>query len=85
VVGLIEDVPMLFIHGDADTTVPLADGRRLVVSAGPTAQHWVVAGADHSQGHVVAGEDYERRVTDFLRVAFERARRDDLDIEGRDL
>jgi fermentation-respiration switch protein FrsA (DUF1100 family) len=85
VVGLIEGVPMLFIHGDADTTVPLADGRRLVVSAGPTAQHWVVAGADHSQGHVVAGEDYERRVTDFLRVAFERARRDDLDIEGRDL
>jgi pimeloyl-ACP methyl ester carboxylesterase len=85
VVGLIESVPLLFIHGDADTAVPLADGRRLVEAAGPDAEQWVVAGADHSRGHATATQDYERRVTDFLRVAFERARDDDLDTEGRDL
>jgi uncharacterized protein len=85
VVGLIEAMPMLFIHGDADTVVPLADGNRLVKAAGPNAEHWVVPGADHSRGHAVAAQDYERRVTDFLRVAFGRARDDDLDTEGRDL
>lgn len=85
VIGLIETVPLLLIHGDADTTVPLEDGRRLVALAGPSAEHWIVAGADHSQGHAVAGQDYERRVTDFLRVAFRRAPDDDFGNEGRDL
>ena len=74
VVGLVEPVPLLLIHGSADATVPLEDGRRLAALAGPSAEHWVVEGADHSHGHAVAGQDYERRVTDFLRVAFQRAR-----------
>lgn len=74
IVGLVEPVPLLLIHGSADATVPLEDGRRLAALAGPSAEHWVVEGADHSHGHAVAGQDYERRVTDFLRVAFQRAR-----------
>jgi pimeloyl-ACP methyl ester carboxylesterase len=77
VVGLVEPVPLLLIHGSADVTVPLEEGRRLAALAGLSAEHWVVEGADHSQGHAVAGQDYERRVTDFLRVAFQRARDDD--------
>ncbi len=77
VVGLVEPVPLLLIHGSADVTVPLEEGRRLAALAGPSAEHWVVEGADHSRGHAVAGQDYERRVTDFLRVAFQRARDDD--------
>ena len=47
-VGLVEPVPLLLIHGEADRTVPLADGRRLAAAAGPSAQHWTVPGADHS-------------------------------------
>ena len=47
-------VPLLLIHGEADTTVPIADGRRLAALAGPAAEHWVVPGADHSGGHAVA-------------------------------
>lgn len=78
VIGLIEPVPLLLIHGAADGTVPLGEGQRLMALAGPSAEHWIVEGADHSRAHAVAGQDYERRVTDFLRVAFERARDDDL-------
>ena len=85
VVGLVEPVPLLLIHGQADTTVPLADGRRLAAAAGPSAEHWTVPGAGHSASHAVAGQDYERRVTDHLRVAFRTARDDDLRGEGRDL
>jgi fermentation-respiration switch protein FrsA (DUF1100 family) len=79
VIGLLEGLPLLLIHGEADKTVPIKDGRRLAALAGPATQHWVVPGADHSASHKVAGEDYERRVTDFLRLAFERGRGHDVD------
>jgi pimeloyl-ACP methyl ester carboxylesterase len=74
VVALVEPVPMLLIHGEADTTVPIADGRRLADLAGPSAEHWTVPGAEHSAGHATAPEAYERRTTDFLRAAFGAAR-----------
>jgi hypothetical protein len=77
VIGLLEPVPLLLIHGSADTTVPVEEGERLMTRAGPSAEHWIVEGADHSQGHATAAQDYERRVTDFLRMAFARAREDD--------
>ncbi len=77
VIGLVEPVPLLLIHGSADATVPIADGRGLAILAGPSAEHWVVDGADHSGGHAVAQQDYERRVEDFLRVAVARARTED--------
>lgn len=77
VIGLVEPVPLLLIHGSADDTVPIADGRQLASLAGPSAEHWVVEGADHSGGHSTATQDYERRVGDFLRVALARARTED--------
>ena len=78
VIGMVEPVPLLLIHGSADSTVPLAEGERLMAGAGPSTEHWVVEGADHSRAHAVAGQDYERRVSDFLRMAFRQARDDDL-------
>jgi len=77
-IPLVEPVPLLLIHGSADTTVPIDDGRRLADLAGPSSQHWIVQGADHSRSHATSPQDYERRVTDFLRMAFQRAQRDDL-------
>ena len=74
VIGLVEPVPLLLIHGLADATVPIADGRRLAAAAGPSAQHWVVPGADHSAAHATAPAEYERRVTQFLRNAFASVR-----------
>lgn len=85
VIGLVEPVPLLLIHGEADATVPVEDGRRLAAAGGPSTQHWTVPGADHSSAHAVAPQDYERRVTDHLRMAFRAARDDDLRGEGRDL
>jgi hypothetical protein len=85
VVGLIEPVPLLLIHGAADSTVPLDAARRLAHEAGPSAEQWVVDGAEHARSHAVAGQDYERRVTDFLRVALRRSRDDDLPGETADL
>lgn len=84
VIGLVEPVPLLLIHGDADQTVPIADGRRLAALAGPSAEHWVIAGAGHSAGHVVAGQVYERRLTDFLRLAFRRGRGEDVEASELD-
>lgn len=74
IVGLVEGVPLLLIHGSADRTVPLRDGRRLAAAAGPNAEHWVVPNADHSAGHATNPTDYEARVTAFLRRAFVEAR-----------
>ena len=85
VIGLLEAVPLLLIHGEADTTVPVEDGRRLAAAAGSSTQHWTVPGADHSASHATAPQDYERRVMDHLRMAFRAARDDDLRGEGRDL
>jgi pimeloyl-ACP methyl ester carboxylesterase len=85
VVGLVAPVPLLLIHGEADTTVPVEDGRRLAAAAGASAQHWIVPGADHSQAHATVGQDYERRVMDFLRMALRASREDDLRGGGRDL
>ena len=82
VIGLLEALPLLLIHGEADATVPIADGRRLAALAGSAAEHWVVPGAGHSSSHGVAADAYERRVTDFLRLAFRRERGDDVGATG---
>ena len=85
VVALVAPVPLLLIAGEADTTVPVADARRLADAAGPSAALWTVPGADHSGAHSVARQDYERRVTDHLRMAFRASRDDARRDEARDL
>lgn len=74
VIGLVEPVPLLLIHGAADTTVPLADGERLAAAAGPSAEHWIVANAEHSRAHATDRASYEMRVTRFLRDVFAGSR-----------
>jgi pimeloyl-ACP methyl ester carboxylesterase len=85
VIGLVDPVPLLLVHGEADTTVPIDDARRLAAAGGPSTVLWTVPGAGHSASHAVAPQDYERRVTDHLRMAFQAARDDHLRDEGRDL
>ena len=77
-VALVEPVPLLLIHGEADRTVPLDDARRLAVAAGPGAEHWTVPGADHAASHRAMPQEYEARVTQTLRSGFLRARDGDL-------
>ena len=70
VIGLTAPVPLLLIHGEADTTVPIADGRRLAAAAPSSTEHHVVPGAGHSAGHATDPGSYEPRVEAFLRAAF---------------
>ncbi len=74
IVGLVAPLPLLLIHGAADRTVPAADGRRLAALAGPTAEHWEVAGAEHGKARSAAPEQWDERVTRFVRQAFFEAR-----------
>ena len=74
IVGLVEPVPLLLIHGEADRTVRPADGRRLARLAGPSAVHWQVPGAGHGQARRAAPAQWDERVSGFLRSAFFGAR-----------
>jgi pimeloyl-ACP methyl ester carboxylesterase len=74
IVGLVEPVRLLLVHGGADRTVRPADGRRLAARAGPSAEHWEVPEAGHGQARRAAPAQWDERVSGFLRSAFSDAR-----------
>ncbi len=74
VIGLLEDVPLLLIHGGRDRTVRMADGRRLAAAAPPGTRHLVIEAADHGQGHAVDPAAYEGAVAGILREGFRAGR-----------
>jgi pimeloyl-ACP methyl ester carboxylesterase len=78
VIGLLEGVSLLLISGGRDTTVPLADARRLAAAAPPGTEHWEVEGAEHSSAHRTFPYAYEKRTTSHLQAAFLRGRGPDL-------
>ena len=78
VIGLLEDVALLLISGEEDSTVPLADARRLASAAPPGTEHWVVPHAGHGGAHRVDPAGYEARSTNHLQSAFLGAREPDL-------
>lgn len=71
---LLEDLPVLLIHGGSDRTIPLEAGRRLAAAGGPGVEQWIVDGADHSRSHTEDPAAYETMVDRFLRTAFGSAR-----------
>jgi len=59
--------PLLIIHGEADSQIPVEHAREIYANADPaTTELWMVPGADHGQAHMVAGPRYEVRVSTFL-------------------
>ena len=59
--------PILFIHGDADTRIPVAHGYRLkAASRNPVDELWVVPGADHVQAFSVQPDAYAAKVLQFF-------------------
>lgn len=58
--------PMLFIHGEKDSYLPVELGRRLYALAGEPKYFWVAAGARHNQAAVIHPEWYARRVCGFF-------------------
>jgi dienelactone hydrolase len=57
-------IPWLIVHGDADTSVPVDEGRQLFDAAGEAAELLVVEGGDHGFGgrHPYAGATPELRM-----------------------
>ncbi len=74
IVGLLEDVPLLLIHGDRDRTIGPRDARRLVAAAPDGSHAVVIAGADHGGGHQADPGAYEAAVTSLLRDSFRATR-----------
>ncbi len=61
-------MPALFINGDHDDLVPLADAEKLFgLCPSEKKQMWVVAGASHAKCAEVGGEIYRNKVTAFFK------------------
>jgi uncharacterized protein len=57
--------PLLFIHGDRDSIVPLELGRALFNAAREPKAFWIVPGADHNDLVEAAGPQYRERLREF--------------------
>lgn len=58
--------PKLFIAGAEDRHTTLEESRRLFAAAAEPKELWVVGGANHSDMHALAREEYEQRVLLFF-------------------
>lgn len=60
------DIPLLIIHGEADSQIPLEHSQAIYANADPNrTQLWIVPGADHGFAHGLEGPRYEVRVRQF--------------------
>ena len=61
------NTPLLIIHGDADSQIPLEHSQTIYANANPdTTQFWIVPGGDHGFAHALEGYRYEVRVRQFF-------------------
>lgn len=58
--------PILFIAGERDTLMPLADVRELFERATSPKELWVVPGATHGRCEEVAGDAYHAKLLEFF-------------------
>ncbi len=58
--------PMLFIHGDRDTYVPVNMAQQLYKAKPEPKEIWIVPGATHAQSYKTASADYTARVKQFI-------------------
>jgi uncharacterized protein len=58
--------PLLLIHGTRDQHTRVIEAKHLFAAASEPKALWLIDGAAHVDLHRYAGEEYERRVTDFL-------------------
>jgi len=70
-VASISPRPVLLIHGDKDTIVPVSMSRKLFEAAKEPKKLWIIPGAGHLSCRFVAGKEYEREIVDFLTKAME--------------
>jgi len=70
VLPLVEDVPLLVIHGGRDPLIPARDIRRVASVLPAEARHVIVEAGDHSGAHPADPVRYETEVTSLLRTTF---------------
>ncbi len=59
--------PLLVIHGDRDSILPISLGKAVYDAANEPKQWWIVSGADHNNTHIVGGEAYYQKILSFIR------------------
>jgi fermentation-respiration switch protein FrsA (DUF1100 family) len=59
-------VPVLVIHGEQDSIVPMALGRQVFDAAHEPKRWYAVSGADHNDVPFVGGESYFREIDTFI-------------------
>jgi fermentation-respiration switch protein FrsA (DUF1100 family) len=59
-------VPILVVHGDHDTIVPIEFGRRVYDAAPAPKSFYVIRGADHNNTYLVGGTSYLARLKRFI-------------------
>lgn len=64
-IGQLSPLPLLLIHGERDTVVPVEHARRLFAMAREPKELWLVPQAGHIQA--LRREDLRRRLADYLR------------------
>ncbi len=58
--------PMLFIHGDRDSYIPVDQSRLLYALSGQPKHLWIVRGAKHNQSVDLRPAEYARRTVEFF-------------------
>lgn len=67
-------IPLLVIHGEQDSIVPMALGKQVFDAANEPKQWYVVSGADHNDVPFVGGESYFREIDAFLQRVLSKHR-----------
>ncbi len=70
-VAAIAPRPLLLIHGDRDSVIPVEHSMELYAAAGEPKELWIVPDAEHCGGYFVDRQHYTERVVAFFRQALE--------------
>ncbi len=65
------NIPILVIHGQADTRIPTEHGIRVFEAAYSGSELWLVPDTDHAEAFFNSSEDYVGRVVDYFRARFD--------------
>ena len=66
------DYPILIIHGDADTRIPVGQGVRIHASSPAGSEVWLVPGSDHVDSFLDSPDEYVRRIDAYFRSQLQR-------------
>jgi fermentation-respiration switch protein FrsA (DUF1100 family) len=59
-------IPVLVLHGEHDSIVPLEQGKLVFAAAPEPKQFYLIAGADHNNTYVLGGDDYYNQLRKFI-------------------